>query len=95
MGKPPKRRIESSRLTPKGTTPKAEEDRSVSSRSGQNRPPSPWWVAVLLFGFLGLGALIIILNYLGFVPGGDASNVYLLVGLGFILAGMITATQLR
>jgi hypothetical protein len=31
----------------------------------------------------------------GFIPGlpDDTSNVYLLIGLGFILAGIITATN--
>ena len=50
---------------------------------------------ILLFSFLGVGAIVIIINYLGFVPGGEANNWYLLGGLGFILAGIITATQLH
>lgn len=96
MGKPPKRRIQGTRLTPKGTTPNVEKDRipSIVNRKG-NDAPSPWWVPALLFTFLGMGAVIIVLNYLGFVPGGEANNIYLLVGLGFILAGMITSTQLH
>ncbi len=55
--------------------------------------PSPWWVPALMFGLLIVGALIIILNYAGVF--GDADNIRLVIGLGFILGGIITATQLR
>lgn len=95
MGKPPKRRIQGTRLTPKGTNPTADKDTipSIVNRSNK-KGPSPWWVPALLFGLLGIGMIIIVINYVG-VIGGEAKNLYLLVGLGFILAGMITATQLR
>ena len=53
---------------------------------------SPRWVPVLMFTFLGIGTLVIFLNYLGLLPGAT-DNKYLLVGLGSILAGIITATQ--
>ena len=48
---------------------------------------------ILLFGLLGLGMATIIVNYLGMIW--DTSNVVLLVGLAFILAGIVTATQYR
>ena len=38
------------------------------------------WVPVLMFTFLGAGAGVIFLNYLGLMPG-DTNNWYLLVGL--------------
>ena len=53
---------------------------------------SPTWLAVLMFGLLGLGVLIIFFNYVGWMPGGT-SNGILLLGLGSILGGIITATQ--
>jgi len=53
---------------------------------------SPTWVPVLMFVLLGIGLLVIFLNYLGVLPGGT-KNSYLLVGLGSILGGIITATQ--
>jgi len=56
--------------------------------------PSPPWVPILMFTFWGLGMLVIFLSYLGVLPGGS-SNWYLLVGLGLILAGIVTATQYR
>jgi hypothetical protein len=56
--------------------------------------PSPLWVPILMFTLFGLGMLTIFLNYVGLLPGAT-SNWYLLLGLGFILAGIITATQYR
>lgn len=55
--------------------------------------PSPTWVPVLMFALLIVGALVIILNYMGVF--GDPSNVRLIIGLVFILGGIITATQYR
>jgi hypothetical protein len=55
---------------------------------------SPRWVAVTMFALLIIGMGVIVVNYLGVLPGG-ASNWYLLVGLGFITAGFITATRVR
>jgi hypothetical protein len=64
-------------------TPKSE--RPASYRS-------PTWVAVLMFVLLGLGVLVIILNYLTVLPGG-ASNYYLLVGLVLLGFGFWVATR--
>ena len=54
---------------------------------------SPPWVPVLMFTCLGLGMTIIILDYLGVLPEApNGSNWYLLLGLGLITTGFITAT---
>ena len=53
---------------------------------------SPRWVPVLMFFLLGLGVVVIVANYLNLLPG-DADNKYLLVGLGLITAGFVTATN--
>ncbi|HEV7886353.1 MAG TPA: cell division protein CrgA [Acidimicrobiales bacterium] len=56
---------------------------------------SPTWVPVLMLTFLILGMLVIIMNYLpgaGVLPG-DSNNWYLLLGLGLITMGFITATK--
>lgn len=45
-----------------------------------------------MFALFILGTLVILLYYLGAVPGGR-SNAYLLVGLGAILGGLYTATK--
>jgi hypothetical protein len=55
--------------------------------------PSPWWVPALMFGLLIVGAALIVANYAGAF--GDPDNLYLVLGLGFILGGIITATQYR
>jgi hypothetical protein len=95
---PAKRRVQggSGRVTPKSGSPAA---------SGRYTPPipkeqkvSPWWVPASMFALLGLGTLVILLNYVellptwGFLPDGT-SNVWLLVGLVMILAGIMVATQ--
>jgi hypothetical protein len=106
MAKPPaKRRVQgaSGRVTPKGggarTTPRVPE---ASSRYTPPIPKelkvSPWWVPALMFTMLGIGTLVILLNYVellptwGFLPDGT-SNMWLLVGLVLILTGIIVATQ--
>ena len=107
MAKPTKRRIEagstgSSRTTPKGgssrTTPKGGGEvtskRYTPPTSAAAHMPSPPWVPVLMFAFFGLGILMIFLNYTEILPG-SPSGWWLLGGLGGILAGIITATQLH
>jgi hypothetical protein len=66
--------------------------------SGRYTPPiprevkiSPVWVPVLMFIFLGVGTLLILVNYTSTVW--DTNNWVLLGGLGLILAGIVTATQ--
>ena len=91
----------SGRVTPKGTTSTRRVAQKTGSMQSQGRytPPvpkefkvSPTWVPVLMFSLLGIGMLMIVTNYMGILPGG-ASNAYLLVGLGLITAGFITATR--
>ena len=86
--RPIKKRVEGGRVTPKGTRAGAPVDHSMSA----GHDPSPTWMTVLLFGLLGLGVVIIFFNYVGWMPGGT-SNGFLLLGLGSILGGIITATQ--
>jgi hypothetical protein len=81
---------------------KAKGGRATAKQApGRYTPPvpkeykeSPRWVAVLMFTLLIVGMVLIVVNYLGVLPGG-ASNWYLLVGLGFITTGFITATRVR
>ncbi len=108
MARPTKRVLEadgetkpSGRATPKGTNSKGSSPKSSSS-SGRYTPPSsadlyapsPIWVPIIMFSFFALGLASIILNYVELLPS-SPSGWYMVGGLGAILAGIITATQLR
>ncbi len=98
---PPKRRS-GGRVTAKGTPAGSKPvPRATTAPSGRYTPPvpkavkvSPPWVPILMFVLLGIGAAMIMLNYLEVLPGA-ASNWYLVGGLAFILGGIATATQYR
>jgi Cell division protein CrgA len=84
--------------------PKASSDEIKVTRattaSSRYTPPTPvhiaeskQWVPYLMFALWILGALMIILNYLGVF--GATNNWYLVGGLGLILGGLMVATQYR
>lgn len=56
---------------------------------------SPRLVPISMGVLLGLGVVIILVNYLSVLLPGAPSNWYLIGGLGFILAGILVATQWR
>ena len=93
MSSPKKRRVQGGRVTPKGTQP--HNNRPVETVREVSTEPSPPWVSYVLFGLLAIGMLIIFLNYTRLVPGGETQNWITLLGLAFILGGIITATKLR
>lgn len=95
--KPPKRKVQGGRVTPKGGAPTAhhpEASRRYTPPVPQEYKVSPRWVPIVMFTLLGIGLVVIFCNYLGVLPGGT-KNSYLLVGLASILGGIITATQYR
>jgi hypothetical protein len=98
--KPSKRKVPGGRVTPKGGPDQARQSEAPSASSRYTPPVpremkfSPPWVPVLMFALLGVGLVVIFLNYLGVLPGGT-DNRWLLVGLVAILGGIITATQYR
>jgi hypothetical protein len=89
------------RVTPKKDAVVDKADRTPPPASGRYTPPvpkewreSPKWVPVLMFAFLGIGALLIIVNYTPLMDKlGGSSNWYLLGGLGLVTLGFITATK--
>lgn len=98
--KPAKKRVASGaggiaggRVTPKGSHHSNNSSQYVSLADSSQHKKSPVWVSVMLFFWLGLGIATIIVNYLGMVW--DTSNIVLLVGLLFILFGLVTATKLH
>lgn len=77
---------------------KTEAVHARTSKAPQAQPvkikgPSPWWVPALMFGLIIVGALVIMLNYMGVF--GDPANTRLVIGLALILGGIIAATQYR
>jgi len=99
MAKPTKRRVQGGRTTPKGggQAPRASKAAEPTA-SARYTPPiprdvkvSPMWVPILMFAFLGIGTVLILINYTGVVW--NTSNWVLLGGLASILAGIVTATQ--
>ena len=48
-----------------------------------------------MFTCLALGIVVIAGNYLQILPGGEASNVNLLIGLVLLIAGFILSTFFR
>lgn len=98
MAKPTKRRVQGGRTTPKGGAPVKASKAGDPTASARYTPPiprdvkvSPMWVPILMFAFLGVGTLLILVNYTGVVW--NTSNWVLLAGLASILAGIVTATQ--
>ncbi len=93
MSSPKKRRVQGGRVTPKGTQPRNSKATNIETVEHVDTTPSPAWVTWLLFGLLLAGMLIIFVNYAQII--GDTSNAITLLGLAFILGGIITATKLR
>ncbi len=105
MAKPAKRKVDGegapTTTTSKRVTPPKADDagpgRYTAPRPGGGKGPSPRWVPILMFALWGIGLLVIILNYMGVLPGSaDGGNGWYLVGgLTAILAGIMVATQYR
>ena len=91
------------RVTPKGGTTRSRTTSSsgdeVATGRGRYTAPipkemkvsPPWYPWMVLAIFLA-GGLVIVLNYVGLL-GGHASNWFLLIGLGLIVAGFVAATR--
>ena len=57
--------------------------------------PSPRWYVALMASLMVGGLLLILLNYMGLVPGGDTDNMYLLIGLAGIGSGFAMTLNYR
>jgi hypothetical protein len=77
--------------------PKSKSRKKTSSRRYQLAPSakkkhrsSPGWYGPLILGMMALGVLVIVLNYVGLIPGTDGTTpAWLWVGLGLIATGFI------
>ena len=80
-------------LTP--TTPKRRKGARYTPPAPKDAKRSHLWVPVAMFTCLVLGVLVIAGNYLQVLPGGEASNNFLLIGLGLLIAGFVLSTYFR
>jgi len=100
----------SAKTTPKKTASQkagskgdpAKQPAAPPRKPGRYTPPkpkstksSPLWVPAAMFTCLLLGLLVIVANYLGLLPGGEAQNSSLFIGLGLLVAGFGLSTQFR
>jgi LPXTG-motif cell wall-anchored protein len=76
---------------------KAKRRRYRSLPAKKKRKPSPKWFGWSILIVMGIGVLMIVLNYLGVIPGTgrQASNLYLFLGLGLIGVGFLMSTAWR
>jgi hypothetical protein len=84
MPKSKGRKKANKRPTPPSTKPTAVDKKG----------PSPMWYVVLMFGLMALGLILILANYIGFLPGGT-SNTYLIIGLAGIGVGFAMTMNYR
>ncbi|MGH2739572.1 MAG: cell division protein CrgA [Actinomycetota bacterium] len=78
--------------------PKSKSKRRKYQPPPKPKPkPSPRWYGPVVLSILFSGVIVILLNYLGLIPGtsGQARNFFLWLGLGLIAAGFGASTRLR
>jgi hypothetical protein len=87
---------------PASSSAASGSSRPVPGASSRYTPPSPThlrsagarrWVPIVMFSLLGIGVLMIVINYMSILLPGAPSNWYIVGGLGLILAGIMVATQ--
>lgn len=71
-----------------------QRDHIVAAPPAKEREPSPRWYAAITFSLIAAGVLVIIVNYIGLLPGGHDHN-YNFVGIGGIAAGLLMALHYR
>jgi hypothetical protein len=80
---------------PKSRSRQRARRRAYAAPPPKKRPKaSPRWYGFLVLGLMLVGVAMIVLNYMGVMPG-DTRQLWLWLGLGFIAAGFVAATQWR
>jgi hypothetical protein len=76
--------------------PQSKSKRSrYTAPAPKKAPPSKLWVPVTMFTCLALGIVVIAGNYLQVLPGGEATNTNLLIGLVLLIGGFVLSTFYR
>jgi hypothetical protein len=83
------------RVRRKRAAPKPQPPGRYTAPSPVAKKGSPMWVPATMFAALITGVVIIVANYLQLLPGGEAQNSYLFVGLGMLIGGFALSTQYR
>lgn len=60
----------------------------------EDKGSSPTWYVATMFGLMAVGIVVILVNYMGVLPGGT-SNMYLLGGLAMIGVGFSMTLNYR
>ncbi|MDX1691827.1 MAG: cell division protein CrgA [Acidimicrobiia bacterium] len=68
--------------------PSRTDQVAEAQETSDKHPESPTWYVATMFGLMGVGLLVIVLNYIGALPGAFAS-AYLYTGLAGIGAGFM------
>lgn len=80
---------------PRSRSRQRDRRRPYAAPTPKKRPKaSPRWYGFLVLGLILFGVAMIVLNYMGIMPGGTR-QLWLWLGLGFIAGGFIAATQWR
>ena len=81
----------------KGRTKRQGQRYQLEPARKQKSKASPRWYGPLVLGVMALGVVVILLNYVGKIPGagGQTQNGYLFLGLGLIGVGFIGTTFWR
>lgn len=70
-------------------TPPSHKPTAVDTKGS-----SPLWYVILMFGLMGVGIVLILVNYIGLLPGGT-QNSYLVAGLAMIGVGFAMTMNYR
>ena len=81
----------------KARTPAAKRRYNLEPQRKQRKKKAPRWYAPAVLGVIGLGVLIVILNYMQLLPGTTlgAKPIYQWSGLGIIALGMVGTMRIR
>ena len=74
--------------------PVSKGRKKANKRPTPPKKPAVTWYVVTMFGLMALGIVVILLNYMGILPGGT-TNWYLLGGLAMIGVGFAMTLNYR